>query len=201
MLNTLSKDLYKDGVVAVNRYIEMALVFFNTMVALMLLTAPWYIVEQNSVDVFPPGSDCTTVLGTAISPFVSEFCDGSSLGSLADGGSVWKSLHVFCWVYFVLALLASAIIGYEVVKHGVREWNDANTVGFAVQVGLVIVQSLILVNSDSAVKPHHTDDSTARILTLTAVALSSARCVMLGMFMYVTYKYNKRGHFGTGVYA
>ena len=201
MLKTFSRDLYTDNVVALNRYMEMALVLFNAMVALMLLTAPWYIVEQNSTEVFPPGSTCTSVRGTAIAPFVSEFCDGSSLGSLVDGGSGWKSLHTFCWLYFILALLSSALIGYEVVKHGIRDWNNANTVGFAVQVVLIVVQSLILTEGNSAVKPPHTDDSTARILTLTAVALSSSRCFMLGVFMYVTCRYNKRGYLGTGAYA
>jgi hypothetical protein len=198
MMKNLSEDIYNDSIIALNRYVEMALVFFNTMVALMLLTAPWYIVT--SMSIFPLGGMCEIPSGTVIAPFASKFCD-KDMTTLIDGGSTWKELHVFVWVYFVLALLSSGVIGYEIVKHGIRDWKDSNTVGFVVQIALIVIQSLILIKSNDAVKPEHVDDSTARVLTITALSLSCVRAVLLVLFMYVTFKYNKRGYLGTGAYS
>lgn len=194
MLKELTNDLYTETVVALNRYVEMGLVFFNTMVALMLLTAPWYLVEK---DTHFPTSNCTVKAGTVVAPFISKFC-GEDL-TVVD--SEWKNLHVFVWVYFGLALLSSAIIGYEVIKHGVRQWNDANTIGFAVQVGLLVIQIIILIKGGDAHKPASSDDSTAKNLIITAVALSSARVAALIFFMYLTFTNAPRGVFGTGAYA
>lgn len=194
MLKELTNDLYKDRAVALNRYVEMGLVFFNTMVALMLLTAPWYYVEKDTTF---PDDTCHVSAGTVVAPFVSRFCDHD----LTVIDSEWKNLHIFVWVYFGLALVSSAIIGYEVVTHGVRQWNDANTIGFAVQLGLLVIQVIIMIKSGTAHKPDHSDNSTARNLIITAVSLSSARLFFLIGFMYLTLTYSPRGFFGTGAYA
>lgn len=205
MLKDLSVELEKSPIVSINRYVEMALVFFNSMVALMLLTSPWYIITgttdaklmQNGVAM------CTFPPGTVIAPFASK-CANVGFTELDDGGDKWSSIHIYAWVYLALALLASCLIGYEVVTHGVREWKDANTIGFAVQLGMLVIQILIMTGSGDAVKPtpaSSVDASTAETLVVTAVALSSARVAMLVLFMYVTYRYNPRGTFGTGSWA
>lgn len=196
MLRELATDIYDDGIVMVNRYVEAALVFFNTIVSLMLLTSPWYIIENDTV--FPPGSTCTITSGTVIVPFISEFCDKSLTTLPGDDGKDWKHLHAFVWVYFVLAIISSIIIIYELVQNGVRQWDNANTAGFSIQVVLIIFQSLILSYSNNALKPLQTDDSTARILTITAIVLSTLRAACLMFFMYITKKYNPRGRWGTG---
>jgi hypothetical protein len=199
MLKEISSDINTPAVVALNRYVEMALVFFNTLVGLMLLTAPWYIVE-NDATFTEVSMGCVVPEGTVLAPFVSKPC-GKAFTAIAAGGKGWSDMHIYVWVYFGLALLGSALIGYEVVKHGVREWNDANTIGFVVQLALVVIQSLILAKSGSLVKPSSVDSSTAEILIITAVVLSALRLSMLGFFMYITKKYNPRGYFGTGAYA
>jgi hypothetical protein len=193
MLRDAAHTIQQDSVVAINRYIEMGLVYFNTIVALMLLTAPWYLVENDTTF-----NGCVISEGTVIAPFLSKFC-GKELATLPGAaGKDWKTLHVFVWVYFALALLSSAIIGYEFVHNGVRKWSNASTIGFCLQVCLIVFQSLVLVESDSAVKPDGVDDSTARILVITAIVLSSLRIATLGFFMYVTRKYAPMGRFGTG---
>lgn len=199
MLREISSDLTTPTVVALNRYVEMALVFFNTLVGLMLLTAPWYIVE-NDAHFKEVSASCVVPEGTALAPFVSKPCN-KAFTAILHGGKGWSDMHIYVWVYFGLALLGSALIGYEVIKHGIREWNDANTIGFAVQMALLVIQSVIMAKSGSLVKPEHVDASTAKILIITAVVLSSLRVVMLGFFMYITKKYNARGYFGTGAYA
>lgn len=199
MLKEITNDLYTPTIITLNRYVEMAIVFFNTLVGLMLLTAPWYIVE-NDATFKEIAMDCVVTEGTVLAPFVSKPC-GKAFTDIADGGKGWSDMHIYVWVYFGLALLGSAIIGYEVVKHGVREWNDANTIGFAVQMVLVIIQSIILAKSGELVKPDKVDASTAEILIITAVVLSAVRIVMLGFFMYITKKYAARGYFGTGSYV
>lgn len=200
MLKEITTELYTPTIVALNRYVEMSLVFFNTLVGLMLLTAPWYIVENDTTFNEAKMGGCTVLKGTVLAPFVSKPC-GTAFVDIVDGGKGWSDMHIYVWVYFGLALLGSAIIGFEVVKHGVRDWSDANTIGFAVQLVLVIIQSIILVKSGDLVKPADVDASTADILIITAVVLSAARVVMLGFFMYVTKRFAARGYFGTGSFA
>ena len=205
MLKDLSQEIYKSPIVSLNRYIEMALVFFNSMVALMLLTAPWYIVTgHTNAKLMQDGAAlCEFVPGTVIAPFASK-CNNVAFPELNDGGDIWANLHIYSYVYLGLALLASCLIGYEVVIHGVREWKDANTIGFAVQLGMLVIQVLILVESGKAVKPtpaSAVDASTAETLIITAVALSSVRVAALMFFMYITFRYNPRGTFGTGSWA
>ena len=199
MLKELSTEIYKDSIVALSRYVEMALLYFNSFAALMLLTASWYQVD-NAVE-FPAGSGCIIPAGTVIEPFLSKFCE-KELTTLVDGGSDWERVRVYVWVYFAFVLLASALIGYEVVTHGIREWKNANIIGFLVQLVLIIAQALILTTSDSAPKPDGVDNSTARILIILALSLSIVRIVVLGVFMYVTRKYIRpyRGAVGTGSY-
>ena len=207
MLKDLSGELQKPTIVALNRYVEMALVFFNSMVALMLLTAPWYIITGTTGKAEIAGAGCDFGVGTVIAPFASK-CGNVAFTDLSDGGDIWSSLHIYSFVYLGLALLASCLIGYEVVTHGVREWKDANTIGFAVQLGMLVIQILIMTESDKAIKPTpkgddvvEVDASTAETLILTAVILSSLRVAALMFFMYLTYRYNPRGTFGTGSYA
>jgi hypothetical protein len=197
-MKDLTDELYNPVIIALNRYMEMSLVFFNVLVALMLLTAPWYIVE-NSTTFNAVNDGCAIPEGTALAPFVSKPC-GKAFTVLLNGGKEWRDMHVYVWVYFVLAIICSAIIGYEVVKHGVREWSDANTIGFVVQLILLIIQSIILITSADLVKPENVNASTAEILIITAVVISSVRIVMLGFFMYITKKHAPRGFFGTGSY-
>lgn len=196
----LAKDILNDSIVVTSRYIDMALVMFNVMVALMLLTSPWYLIKHDVTN-FPPGSGCQIVKGTAIAPFISEMCDGSQLGDLIDGGDRWVKIHVLCWIFFAVSLLAAAVIGYEVVTHGVRDWKDANTIGFIMQAILIVVQSMILLDSGKAIKPNHADNSTATILTITAISLSSVRAVVLLIFMCVTLRFEPRGVLGTGAFV
>lgn len=196
-LKSISNELYSDFVVAINRYVEMTLVFFNTLVALMLLTAPWYFVEDNTVFPVNGNPNCEISSGTVIAPFTSSPC-GVMFTELDEGGAEWHNLHIYVWIYFVFAMIASTIVGYEIVHFGVRAWNNANTIGFIVQLGLLVVQSLILISSDKARKPHGVDDSTARTLTILALSLSSVRLAMLSFFMFITFRYNKRGFLGTG---
>ena len=123
---------------------------------------------------------------------------------LLDGGSVWNSLHIYSYIYLGLALLASCLIGYEVVTYGVREWRDANTVGFAVQLSMLVIQILILTGADKAVKPTPAaavDASTGETLIIAAVTLSSLRVASLMFFMYLTYRFHPKGTFGTGAGA
>jgi hypothetical protein len=199
MLKEMSSDLNTPVIVVLNRFVEMALVFFNTLVALMLLTAPWYIVE-NDTAFKEVAMDCVVPSGTVLAPFASKPC-GTAFTDIIDGGKGWSDMHVFVWVFFSLAILCSTLIGYELIKHGVREWSDANTIGFVVQLALVAIQSVILEKSGSLVKPANADASTAEILIIAALVLSVFRLLMLGFFMYITKKYNPRGHFGTGGYA
>lgn len=199
MLKELSNEIYTPPVVAINRFVEMAIVFFNTLVALMLLTSPWYIVDVDAA--FTQVSNtCVVPAGTAIAPFVSKPC-GVAFTDITEGGKAWRDMHMFVWVFFGLSLLTSAVIGYEVVKHGVREWNDANTMGFAIQLGLIIIQGIIIGKSGDLVKPVNVEASTADILLLVAISLSGLRILALGLFMFVTKKYAPRGYFGTGAYA
>lgn len=201
MLKDLALELEKSPVVALNRYVEMALVFFNSMVALMLATAPWYIITGTMNATI--GTQCTFPPGTVIAPFTSK-CANVAFTELDDGGDKWSNLHIYVMVYLGMALLASCIIGYEVVTHGVREWKDSNTIGFAVQLGILVLQILILVSADEAPKPvpaSSVDDSTATTLIITSLVLSSVRIAALVLFMYVTYRYRPKGTFGTGAWS
>ena len=152
--------------IAINRFVDMSLVFFNSLVALMLFTAPWYIV--NSDTEFPAG--CALTKGVVIAPFSSEFC-GVSMTSMELGGDTWTTMYFFVVAYLIISLAMSVVIGYEVVTHGVRQWNDANTIGFALNVVLLIVLSFVLAKSNSVVKPSTVRDATARTLTTLALVL------------------------------
>jgi hypothetical protein len=203
MLRDISDELHKSTIVALNRYLDMALIYFNAMVALMLLVAPWYIMIEDGALMQDGVEKCKLPAGTVIAPFASK-CDNVAFIDLLDGGAVWNSLHIYSFIYLGLALLASCLVGYEVISHGVREWRDANTIGFAIQIVMLVMQILIMTKADKAVKPTPeaaVDGSTAEILIITAVVLSSLRVATLMFFMYLTYRYNPRGTFGTGSFA
>lgn len=199
MLKEISNDINTPKIIAINRYVEMSIVFFNTLVSLMLLTAPWYIVKHDTL-FEQAGQNCIISKGTVLAPFVSEPC-GTAFTDLLDGGKGWSDMYNYVWVYFLLALLSSAIITYEIIKYGVREWNDANTIGFVVQLVLIIFQSIIVVQTNKLVKPGNVNASTAETLIMIALPLSAIRIIMLGFFMYITKRYNPRGFFGTGSYV
>lgn len=199
MLKSISDELTGPLAISLNRYVDMSLVFFNSFVALIMLVGPWYICEYEVT--FPEGSDCVIPAGTVVVPFVSTFCD-KELKAMEVGGDEWADMFVYVFVYFVVALLSSSVVCYEVVSFGIRQWSNANTLGFAMQLGLLIIQTIILIKSDALVKPEGVDDTTAQVLVTAAVALSAARIVTLAFFMYLTKRYNNGtgSWLGTGAY-
>lgn len=184
--------------VALNRFVDMALTFFNSLVALMLLTAPWYKLTQKETI-----QNCELKRGTVLAPFASGLCEYDSFADLPNGGEKWNTMHKYCITYLVFALLISSLVGYEGVVHGLRKWNNANTLSFALTFVMLIIQSMIMIEAGNVVKPVHIEDEFATTLITVALVFTCVRIPMLLYFMYQTYTYDRKngGYFGTGSYA
>lgn len=181
--------------VAINRFIDVSLTFFNSLVALVLLTAPWYKLTQDTTF-----QGCALKKGTVLAPFVSGVCDYDTFSELPDGGNKWDTMHNYCIVYLVFALAISSLVGYESVVHGIRKWNNTNTLSFVLNMVMLIIQSMILIENGNVKKPQHIEDELATSLITAALVITCIRVPMLGYFMYHTYTYDRKngGYFGTG---
>jgi hypothetical protein len=179
--------------VSINRFLDLGLTFFNTIVALLLLTAPWYKITADETF-----QGCLITRGTVIAPFASGLCEFESFSDLPDGGDKWSVMHAYCIVYMTIALAISVLVGYETVMYGLRSWSNANTLSFVLNIVLLIVQSIILIEDGNLVKPTHLANETAETLILIALVTTCIRVPMLGWFMHQTYNGDKTGYFGTG---
>lgn len=186
--------------VAINRFVDLSLTFFNSLVALMLLTAPWY-----KVTLTLSGNDlfhgCALTRGTVIAPFASGICDFDTMTGLpGDDGAKWSTMHSYVISYLTFALLISSFVGYEATVYGLRKWNNANTISFVLNFVTLILQAMILVEAGSVSKPKHIENELAVTLITAALVISCIRIPVLGWFMHYTF-YNDRangGFFGTG---
>lgn len=176
----------------INRFLDMGLVFFNSLVALMLLTAPWYMITADG-----QYYDCEVKAGTVIAPFESKFC-GLYLEETPVDGEEWTQLYGFVWAYFIVAVITTALLGFEIFKNRVRSWDNANTASFALNIGMMVIQALILRTSNKIHKPAGIEDSTARTLIILSLVLTIFRSIMLMAFMYRVVTTAPRGFFGTG---
>lgn len=186
--------------VALNRFIDLGFTFYNTLTALMLLTAPWYKLTQ---DVTFQG--CPLSRGTVLAPFASGMCDTDTFKELKDGGDKWGTMHTLCIIFMTLTLITSCLVGYESIEHGFRKWENGNTLSFTINLFLIVVLAVMLGGIGSVPKPEHIENELATIMTIIAMVLSCLRVPMLGVFMYHTYHDPNRqkgegGYFGTGAY-
>lgn len=186
--------------IAINRFVDISLTFFNSLVALMLLTAPWYKITLDlaGADLF---HGCALTRGTVIAPFASGICQFDTMTGLpGDEGKQWKTMHNYVITYLAFALLISSFVGYESTVHGLRKWNNANTLSFGLNFVTLILQTMILIEEGSISKPKHIENELATTMIIAALAMSCIRIPVLGYFMYHTYNFDKEngGYFGTG---
>lgn len=183
--------------IAINRFIDISLTFFNSLVALMLLTAPWYKIVAANGETF---QGCHLAKGTVLAPFTSGLCTFESFEELPLGGDKWATMHSYCITYLTIALLVSSLIGYESVVHGLRKWNNTNTLSFVLNIVTIIIHAIILVESGNVPKPVHIANELATTLITSALVVSCIRVLVLGWLMYHTYTHDRvnGGFFGTG---
>lgn len=180
--------------VAINRFVDISITFFNSLVALMLLTGGWYKVTLDSVF-----NGCTLTRGTIIVPFASGICEFDTMTDLpGDQGKKWATMKNFVITYFAFSIVISSLVGYESVVYGIRKLNNANTISFVLNLVSLIIQSMVLIEAGKIDKPEHVSNEIAVTLITAALAMSCVRVLVLGWFMYHQKKTNPIGIFGTG---
>lgn len=180
--------------VAINRIVDITITFLNSLVALLLLTAPWYKITLDTVF-----NGCNLTRGTVIAPFSSGICNYESLASLPlEQGKHWTTMYNYSMTYFIFAVIISSLVGYEVVVFGIRKLNNANTISFVLNLISVIIQSMILIEVGNVIKPAHVSNEIALTFISVALGLSCVRVLALGWFMYHQRQTEPIGMFGTG---
>lgn len=183
----------RDTILTINRAIDILLTFFNTVVAIALLIAPWYKVTEDT-----DFHGCTLAAGTVLAPFASGLCTYDSFYDLPVDGSKWEMVYIYGVVFLSFNFVATLMVVYESVNHGVREWDNANTASFIFNIVSFVIAVLIQVETSTITKPLHLKNETAQVMVIIALVVCALRTLMLSWFMYETYHNDRRGFFGTG---
>jgi hypothetical protein len=196
----------------VSLLLDVLIVIFNTMVGIILFTAPWFqmsnTVDYNFVDHNDVDYVCTLSKGTVIVPFKSTFC-GVELVDMKEGGK-WSTLKIVTGLYLAISSLMMLISVAALVMRKNDKLKDhydfvsdnAFTVSAIFNLGLLVVLSILIGTSDDAPKPdEHIEDTYARTLLIVSLVASVFRELQLFIFMAVTKKHNPHGVFGTGARA
>lgn len=176
----------------INRFVDIISVIFNSLVALLILTAPWYVMEYDEVF-----RGCNLTEGTALAPFVSGIC-GVDMTDLKTDGTSWGTVLFWSTSYFTLSCILLFFVVFEVVMFGIRSSDNAYTIAFILNLVLIIHQGQILGKANNTPKPEKTVNTTAQILLIIATSLTVVRMLVLMVLMYRTKTRRPKGVFGTG---
>jgi len=179
---------------AANRFFDTCIVVTNSMVSLVLLSAPWYKMTQDETF-----EGCLLTRGTVLAPFSSGLCAYDTFFDLPNGGDNWSRMYTWVWIYAGLSLIVLSILGFKIATNTFGQWDNANAISFALNFAVLVILSIILGNADVVNKPVNADNATSKIAIITALVLTVLRLPMLAYHMYaIKTRGDARGYFGTG---